>query len=99
MKFQKYIIFVCCTIIALLNIIILDIIEVKMCKSFSFFRLFTMNSTACNNITKGINIMETMLTTTILATCSSLFQEVVCYYNSNYNKRQISHNRPEITYK
>ena len=98
MKFHKYIIFILCAIISLLNIIILDIIEVKMCKSFSLYRLFTMNSTACTNITKGITIMETMLTTSVLALCSSLFQEAVCYYYPNDNKRHLGIARNEITY-
>ena len=57
-----------------------------------------MNSTACNNITKGITIMETMLTTTVLALCSSLFQEAVCYYYPADSKRHIGTARNEITY-
>ena len=71
---NKYILIIMSAIITLSNIIILDIVEVKMCKSFSIYRFFTMNSTVCTNITKAVGILEKMLTTVVIALCSTLFQ-------------------------
>ena len=71
---------------SVLNIIILDIIEVNMCKSFSFYRLFTMNSTVCKNISKAVVVLETVITTTIIAGCTSIFQNAItCYRHYSYD--------------
>lgn len=74
---KKYIIFIVAALIALSNIIILDVIEVKMCKSFSIYRFFTMNSTVCTNISKAVGILEKLLTTLVIALCSTLFQNAM----------------------
>ena len=55
-----------CCILMLSSVILLDAIEVKMCKSFSFYRIFTMNSTVCTNITTAINCIEKMFTTVLI---------------------------------
>ena len=67
--------------IALFNIILLDAIEIKMCKSFSVYRLFTINSTICTNISKAVGILEKMLTTIVIALCSTAFQAAIGYYS------------------
>jgi len=77
---NKYIIIIVTAIIALLNILILDAIEIKMCKSFSVYRLFTMNSTVCTNISKAVGVLEKMLTTVVIALCSTIFQAAICVY-------------------
>ena len=79
---NKYIIIILTAIIALFNIILLDMIEIKMCKSFSVYRLFTMNSTICSNISKAVGILEKMLTTVVIALCSTVFQAAIEYYSS-----------------
>ena len=79
---NKYIIIIVTAIIALFNIIILDAIEIKMCKSFSIYRLFTMNSTVCTNISKAVGVLEKMLTTVVIALCSTIFQAGICFYAS-----------------
>lgn len=85
---NKYLIIIVSAIIALLNIIVLDVIEVRMCKSFSIYRLFTMNSTACNNLSKAVGILEKMLTTIVIALCSSIFQSAINHISHvrNYAK-------------
>ena len=80
-QLNKYIIILVTALIALFNIIILDAIEIKMCKSFSVYRLFTMNSTACTNISKAVRILEKMLTTVVIALCSTIFQAVIGFYS------------------
>ena len=77
---NKIVIIITTAVVALLNILILDVIEVKMCKSFSFYRLFTMNSTVCTNISKAVGILEKMLTTVVIALCSTVFQTAISYY-------------------
>ena len=78
---NKYIIIIATAIVALLNIIILDAVEIKMCKTFSIYRLFTMNSTVCTNISKAVGILEKMLTTVVIALCSTVFQEAIAFYS------------------
>ena len=79
-QINTYIIFILTAIVVLINIIILDAIEIKMCKSFSVFRLFTMNSTVCTNISKAVGVLEKMITTIVIALCSTAFQSVIGYY-------------------
>ena len=81
--FNKYIIIILTAIVALLNIIILDAIEMKMCKSFTIYRLFTMNSTACTNISYAVGVLEKMLSTVVIALCSTVFQAAISYYTSH----------------
>ncbi len=88
MYLKKYIIIIAVAIVALFNILLLDTIEVKMCRTFSVYRLFTMNSTACTNISKAVGVLEKMLTTIVIALCSTVFQTSMEYYT-----------QPRISYK
>ena len=76
-------------VLVLLNIILLDAIEIKMCKSFSLYRLFTMNSTVCRNISHAVMVLEKMVTTIVIALCSTAFQSFIGYYWTSPN----SHNQ------
>ena len=77
MYYKKYVIMILCACIMLLNVIILDTIDIKMCKSFSIYRIFTMNSTVCTHISTSIAVLEKTFTTILIGTCSILFQEFV----------------------
>ena len=79
-QLNKHIIILGTAVMALFNIIILDAIEIKMCKSFSLYRLFTMNSTVCTNISKAVGVLEKMLTTVVIALCTTVFQTGIAYY-------------------
>ena len=66
---------------------IIEIIEIKMCKSISIYRIFTINSTVCTNISTSIKILEKIFTTIIIALCSDLFQEfITCTQLKNKSK-------------
>ena len=93
MYLKKYIIIIVIAIISLFNIIILDIIEVKMCKSFSVYRLFTMNSTVCTNISKAVGVLEKMLTTVVIALCSTVFQTSIGYYTRTVVSYSTQHDK------
>jgi len=96
---KKYYIIILCIIILILNIIILDVIEVRMCKALSIYRIFTMNSTICSNITYSITILEKLITTLLVAFFSNLFQEFVFVCNSNYNSNNnIQHKQNNLTF-
>lgn len=91
MNNKKIVIIFLFIVISILNIVILDLIEVKMCKSFSLYRLFTMNSTVCKNLSKGVSLMESLLTTSIVAGCTSIFQDAIALYNPSNNRiRQLN---------
>lgn len=48
--------------------------ETKMCKSFNIYRIFTINSTVCLNITTAISVLEKLLTTAFITVGSFVFQ-------------------------
>ena len=90
---NSYVIAILSSCIMLLNIVILDVVNVKMCQSFSIYRVFTINSTVCTNISTAIGILEKMFTSSIIGICTVLFQSLI-------NKRQIEApiNRLQIKY-
>ena len=61
-------------------ILLLDILETKMCKSFNIYRIFTINSTVCLNITTAISVLERLLTTTFITIGSFIFQSFVNFF-------------------
>ena len=81
MVFNKYLIMVCLSLISLLNIIILDIIEYRMCKQLTLYRIFTINSTVCNNISIAVSVNEKCFVTLIISLGSTVFQQILTYYS------------------
>jgi hypothetical protein len=69
-----------CSFLIIANILILDMIEAKMCKAFSIYRIFTINSTVCKNITLGTHFLEKLFSTTLLAASSCILQHAANYY-------------------
>jgi hypothetical protein len=50
-----------------------------------------MNSTVCKNLSKGVSLMESLLTTSIVAGCTSIFQDAIELYNPSNNRiRQLN---------
>jgi hypothetical protein len=76
---RKYIIMLFLILTSLLGIIILDTIQIKMCKSLSLFRIFTINSTVCTHIMTAMVILEKLFTTLVITSCSFAFQSFINY--------------------
>ena len=80
---RKYIINFAIIILSIINLIMLNVINVKMCKTFSWIRIFTINSTVCKNITIGENMLEKVFTTMVLSFGLNLTQDIMYIYNKN----------------
>lgn len=72
-----------CSIATMLTISILDLIEVSYCKSFSIYRIFTMNSAVCRNISYANSFLEKILMSIVINIGSKVFQSVIKYRKDN----------------
>lgn len=82
-------------LILLINVLILDQIDTKICRSFSLYRIFTMNSTICSNITLCIKYLEKTITAIILMWGSMIFSKIMNNFtltsNSTTTNQQIKY--------
>ncbi len=73
--------------------IVLEITEIKMCKSFNIYRIFTINSTVCSNISIGVSVLEKLLTTSLITIGTFVFQYIIGMTSKlnigSYNQRTL----------
>ena len=74
---KKFSITILFSLLMLVCILMLDSLQTKMCRSFNIYRIFTINSTVCLNITTAISILEKLLTTSIITIGSFVFQNFI----------------------
>ena len=63
------------------NIMILDIINYKMCKTMSFFRLFTINSTLCNNMSFCESLLQNVFGSILVTIGYNISKDMILLYN------------------
>ena len=80
---KVYFIWIICSAITMLTITVLDLIEVTYCKSFSIYRIFTMNSAVCRNISHANSFLEKILISIVINMGSRVFHNVIKYRKDN----------------
>lgn len=81
---NKYIVLCSSIILSVINLILLEAIDFKMCKSFSWNRIFTINSTVCRHISFGENILEKAFTAIIISFAYHISRDILTFYNTSF---------------
>lgn len=95
---KKFSITIAFSLLMITVILLLDALETKMCKSFNIYRIFTINSTVCLNITTAIRVLEKLLITSLLTLGSFIFHFTIDFFSritvqmQNYDRGSLSNN-------
>jgi len=78
---NKYIFYLSSLLLTLFSIIAISSFNVHFCKTLSWYRIFTINSTVCKNLTVGEDMLEKTLTSLLLSSGCIILQDIIYYFN------------------
>lgn len=86
---NKYIFSLCCIIITTLSIFAISVVDSHYCKSISFYRLFTIDSTVCHHITLSQKLLEKTFSSLLISLGCHLVNDIsACstHFKNTYEK-------------
>jgi len=92
---NKYIFSLCCIIITTLSIFAISVVDSHYCKSISFYRLFTIDSTVCHHITLSQKLLEKTFSSLLISLGCHLVNDISAFstptpFKNTYEKHDYS---------